>query len=145
MSEVSDASVSRDHKMHQFLLVAFAGIEVTEQPEMSAADQHVRVLQAYERHARLATSKSHKYSFAQLMTVSKGKRWDGTKLMRMFRDIRKLCQNELLPVWNKLVPGGQLPSGKSVDDILQMMLETLWEKQKVNVTITCRLSHVTQQ
>ena len=139
-TKCSKDAVTRDLKMAQNVVIAYTGIEVFKLPTMAASDQHKAFEKLFDRHIDLATKQSDKFTASQLVTVSKGKAWSGDKLKKRFQHLKRVLINDFLPLWNKLVPGGKLPSGKTKAQICDEILEILWnQKQSAVMTYFLKL------
>ena len=122
----SDDSVGRDCKLQQFLVLSFAGCETMEMATTDSKAIHMKMMTCYERHVKLWCISHQQFSPAQMMTVSKGKLWDGDNLWTRFKHVRSWCLNTAMPLWNSLTSNCEPPSGKTIEDILNEMLAELW-------------------
>lgn len=50
----------------------------------------------------------------------------GYTLNRKYREIRLVLMNAITPLFSKMLPGGYLPSGKTMPEILQALRIKLW-------------------
>lgn len=52
----------------------------------------------------------------------------GEKCWQKWKAIKRDIMNNFVPIWAKLCPAGQLPSGKTVTDILVLLRQEYWQK-----------------
>ena len=52
----------------------------------------------------------------------------GEKCWNKWKAIKRDIMNNFVPIWAKLCPAGQLPSGKTVKDILFLLRQAYWDK-----------------
>jgi hypothetical protein len=58
----------------------------------------------------------------------------GESIWRKFKDIRRYMANEMGPAYSKRIPGGQIPSGKSMEEMLSLVRKDLWEPSESTTT-----------
>ena len=54
----------------------------------------------------------------------------GESIWRKFKDIRRYIANEMNSAFSLRLPGGQLPSGKSMEETLQLVRKDLWDQNE---------------
>lgn len=73
--------------------------------------------------------KSMKFTAVDLIKIRKSCKEkniaSGKKVWRKFHQLSRSMKRDCLPQYYKLIPGGQLPTGKTWDDILRELLEAL--------------------
>jgi hypothetical protein len=55
---------------------------------------------------------------------------DGESLHRKWVQCKRTINNVISPEWSKALVGGSLPSGKTVEDVLLVVREALWNKEE---------------
>ena len=117
-------------KMKQYVLIAKAGLAVTAMKEknislledsifleFTAAVTACQLPQSFDGFIKshFLRTKSFKTSLEKL---DSGDLHTGGSLWRKFKEIKLVLMNDFAPVLSKKLPGGQLPSGKSMAEIL---------------------------
>jgi hypothetical protein len=54
----------------------------------------------------------------------------GESIWRKFKDIRRYIANQMNSAFSLRLPGGQLPSGKSMEETLQLVRKDLWDQNE---------------
>ena len=127
-------------KTVQFLLVVRAGLAVMENSEKSLDILHFDSLLEFTaavKNYRLDTAMSDIDKSVFMRTKNfvnpsckPSDMHTGDSVWRKFKDIRRYIANEMNSVFTQRLPGGQLPSGKSMEDILLLVRKDLWDQKE---------------
>lgn len=135
------SSILADIKSKQFLLICKAGLAVPSY-EMSAEQINDAMMRQYKHHVesyklppnlsgmpkeRLFRTANHLMEKAAPKDMH-----TGMSLWRKYGQIKKYIVNIITPVMNKnLGPDGLLPSGRSMENVLFMTRQHLYEKEQL--------------
>lgn len=133
-----------DVKSVQYLLIVRAGLAVMEGSEKSIellhSDAMLEFTTAVDNY-RLSSSLTDLDKKVLLRTKnflqSSCKPCDmhtGESIWRKFKDIRRYMANEMGPAYSRRLPGGQIPSGKSMEEMLLLVRKDLWELSESTTT-----------
>ena len=119
-------------KIWQRLALARAGLEVTEMKQTDKSNKEGLFQDAFRRQCKVVfdnfqtlmpcdvtTDKLLCKSINSVLPLQNG--WD------VWKDISAEMLNNLVPLWNSL---GDIPSGKTADDMLLVFRERLWHKKR---------------
>lgn len=125
-----------DIKTVQYLLIVRAGLAVMEGLEKPIEILHSESLLEFTevvRSYRLTTAMSEidKEVFMRTKnflnpTCKPSDMHTGESIWRKFKDIRRYIANDMNAAYSRRLPGGQLPSGKSMEEILHQVRKDLW-------------------
>lgn len=123
-------------KSVQYLLIVRAGLAVMEGSEKSIESLHsesmsefTTALQSYRLNASMADVDKSIFLRTKNFVVANCKPSDmhtGESIWRKFKDVRRYIGNDMAAAYNKRIPGGQLPSGKSMEEMLLLVRKDLW-------------------
>jgi hypothetical protein len=129
-----------DIKTVQFLLIVRAGLAVMEGSEKGIESLHADSLLEFTtavKNYRLNSimSEIDKSIFMRTKnflnaTCKPTDMHTGESIWRKFKDIRRYIANDINPAYNQRLPGGQLPSGKSMEEILKLVRKDLWDQNE---------------
>jgi hypothetical protein len=129
-----------DIKTVQFLLIVKAGLAVMEGSEKSIEILHSDSLLEFSTAVKnyklnAIMSEVDKSTFMRTKnflspTCKPTDMHTGESIWRKFKDIRRYIGNEMNSAFSLRLPGGQLPSGKSLEETLQLVRKDLWDQNE---------------
>jgi hypothetical protein len=129
-----------DIKTVQFLLIVRAGLAVMEGSEKSIEILHSDSLLEFSTAVKnyklnAVMSEVDKSIFMRTKnflnpTCKPTDMHTGESIWRKFKDIRRYIANEMNSAFSLRLPGGQLPSGKSMEETLQLVRKDLWDQNE---------------
>ena len=130
-----------DIKSFQYVLIVRAGLAVSERREMSKSEIEREVfIEFTEAVARCAIPSNLNGMNSALLLRSKNflrqtcldaDLHTGDSLWRKFAEIKKIICNDFTDLYVKFLPGGQPPSGLSLEDVLEKTRVAVFERYEL--------------
>eukprot|EP00961_Rhodomonas_salina_P288907 3904209-Rhodomonas_salina.1 len=100
---------------------------------MTTSELHTHVLNAFLRHGKILFESEEPPAGLKMEILTKktaDHSFTGPEIWELYLATKREIVNSYNPLWNSKLVDGQIPSGKTKEDILHEMLNEMWSSKE---------------